>query len=126
MKKSQGKHAWDALNNVDNNSTNSDSESESIRDFGEVIATFDILWKRGACDEGGPDGQWNGEQITIRRFDPFVLADADELDAARSDGRPLKEIYRAYFLYGVSWRGTYSKYPSIPIPYPVDVLASVR
>jgi hypothetical protein len=50
-------YAWDTLNDVDNNSTYSDSETKSIRDYGEVIAIFDILWKRGACDEGGPDGQ---------------------------------------------------------------------
>jgi hypothetical protein len=103
-------YAWDILNDVDNNSTYSGSETESIRDYGEIIAAFDILWKRGACDEGGPDGQWNGEQITIRRFDPFALANPDELDTARNEGRPLKDIYRAYFVFG-NFRGTYGKHP---------------
>jgi hypothetical protein len=100
---------WRPLNDGGGDRT---SDAETIEDFGEVVATFDILWKRGGCVDGVPDGQWNEESITIKKFDPFALANSDELDSARWEGRPLQDIYRAYLVYG-EFRGTYSKHHSM-------------
>lgn len=99
---------WGSLNDGDGDRT---SDTETIEDFGEVVATFDILWKCGDCADV-PDGQWNGESITIKKFDPFALANTDELDSARWEGQPFQYIYRAYLVYG-EFHGTYSKHHSM-------------
>jgi len=92
---------------------------DPLEPYGEIIATFDTLWRRNVLNIsflgrslGGEDGEFNGQTITIRRFDPFIFADPDEVDYARQVSLPLKDMYRAYFSCAALWTGYYSMYRS--------------